>query len=230
MQRKYTVIPSLDVTDLDEAVRLAGAIGNPPFVNAFKVGFSLGLTCGLPEVVRRIREVSQRPIIYDHQKAGTDIPDTGALFARTLAKAGIQRAILFPQAGPRTLSAWISALRNEGVEIIVGAIMTHPAYVASEGGFLLDGAMERIFAIALEEGVTDFVVPLTKPDAVRELHRRVGFATDCEFFSPGYGAQGGDPSKFDFVSTHHLIIGRSLLKAENPAHYITEIEMRLQEA
>ena len=229
MTTKYSIIPSLDVTDIEQATALARAVGDLEFVSAFKIGFSLGLTHGLPETVWRLREVTDRPLIYDHQKAATDIPDTGKLFARTLAGAGLDRAILFPQAGPRTLGAWIRALKDEGVGVIVGAIMTHPAYVASEGGYLLDGAMERIFALALEEGVTDFVIPLTKPDAVRTIHGRVGFGPECAFFSPGYGAQGGDPAPFDFVSTHHLIIGRSLLKAENPVDYIRNIEYRLQE-
>ena len=43
----------------------------------YKVGLSLALDCGLPKVVEIAREYTDKPIIYDHLKAGTDIPEVG---------------------------------------------------------------------------------------------------------------------------------------------------------
>jgi len=83
--------------------------------------------------------------------------------------------------------------------------------------------------VAREEGVTSFVVPLTKPDVTRQLFETVGFDDECEFYSPGFGAQGGDPSAFDFLRRHYLIIGRSLRRAEDPVKYIETIEQQLAE-
>jgi len=217
------VIPALDVTDLDRVSTVAAAVGRHPGVYGFKIGFSLGLGHGLPAVVERIRAHSDKPVIYDHQKAATDIPDTGALFARTLADAGVNEGILFPQAGPATLAAWVDALRDAGLKVIVGGLMTHRAYQVSEGGFLRDDGILQIYRDAAARGVRAFVVPLTKPDAVLRIAAEIGAADNTEFYSPGYGKQGGDPGALGFLSRLNLIVGRSLLAAEDPAAYIDSI-------
>ena len=226
MTKRYQLIPALDTTDLGRAEALVDQLGDLGFVYGFKLGFALGLTAGLPEVVRRLRARTDKPLIYDHQKAGTDIPDTGRLFARTLAESGIDEAILFPQAGPRTLEAWVEAVREAEMRVIVGGIMTHPGYTAEEGGFLQADAGQRMYAQARALGVTRFVVPLTRPDATRAAF---GGETSPEwtFYSPGYGKQGGDPGAVDFVHTHHVIVGRSLMVAEDPRGYVAEVARAL---
>ena len=224
----FKLIPALDVLDLTVVESIAQAAGNNEMVYGFKVGFSLGLTHGLGRVVETIRKYSNLPIIYDHQKAATDIPDTGRLFAQTLRRAGIDEAILFPQAGPATLEAWIEALREEQLKIIVGGLMTHKAYVRSEGGFIEDRAIETIYSTAFERGVNAFVVPLTKPEAVDRIIQAVPFTTQTEFYSPGFGRQGGDPSRFASIGRHYLIVGRALLEAADPAAWIAEATVQLR--
>jgi len=220
--KTFKLIPALDVLDLAVVERLAKAVGNNPMVYGFKLGFSLGLTHGLGAVVAAIRKHSNLPVIYDHQKAATDIPDTGRLFAQTMKQGGIDEVILFPQAGPVTLEAWIEAMRAENLKIIVGGLMTHKAYVSSEGGFLEDRAIETIYKTAVEKGVKAFVVPLTKPDAVDRIVKAVPFTADAEFYSPGYGRQGGDPSRFASISRHYLIVGRALLEAADPEAWLAK--------
>ena len=163
--KTFSLIPSLDVTSLDEAARLVEAVQAHPFVYGFKVGFSLGLAQGLPRTVEAIRGLTAKPVIYDHQKAATDIPATGALFARVLADAGIDEVILFPQAGPATLEAWAEAMMAKGLKTIVGVVMTHAKYLQGEGGYLADSSPVDIARRAKAAGVKAFVTPLTKPEA-----------------------------------------------------------------
>ena len=220
----YEIIAALDTGDLEQAADLAGAIAEHPNCRALKVGFALGLSHGLPAVVARLARAAPRlPLIYDHQKAGTDIPDTGALFARTLAHAGISEVILFPLAGPVTQQVWIEACLEQGLKVIVGAVMTHTAYIASEGGYLRDTAALEIYSAAYAAGVRAFVVPLTRPEHTRQLIAAAGLDAECEYYSPGYGAQGGNPAAFDFIRRHYLIIGRSLASASDPKAYIDDI-------
>jgi orotidine-5'-phosphate decarboxylase len=215
------LIPALDGSDLDEAVRLIRAVDSFDGVYGYKVGFSLGLSCGLPRVVEAIRQVSQRPVIYDHQKAATDIPDTGEVFARTLAAAGINEAILFPQAGPETLAAWTGALQRHRLKVIVGGIMTHPKYLASEGGFLVDERILGVYqAAATTLGVKAFVVPLTKPALVGRVVDTLGPSPEWEFYSPGFGKQGGTMAGFERLERHYVIIGRSLMSAPDPLKFL----------
>lgn len=225
--RTVKVIPALDTTSLETASRIAMATGQMDSVYGYKVGFALGLTHGLPRVVNQLRVFTDKPIIYDHQKAATDIPDTGKLFGTTLADAGVTEAILFPQSGPAVLKAWVAALSEHGLKTIVGGVMTHPAYLQSEGGFLLDDGVVRMYRLALEAGVRSFVVPLTKPAVTRSIFDETGMTAQHEFYSPGFGKQGGNPADFSFIRTHYLIIGRSLLQADDPVAYIRNIEQEI---
>ena len=225
--KEYRIIPALDTVDLDAALRLVCKVAGRGSVHGFKLGFALGLGHGLPEAVRRIREWTDKPLIYDHQKAATDIPDTGALFGDVMKQAGIDEVILFPHTGPHTLAAWTRAMQERGMKAIVGAVMTHPAYLVSEGGYIADAAAAAIYRQAAVLGVGAFVVPLTKPELVAKLAAEVPFTAAQEFYSPGYGAQGGDPAKFPSLARHYLIMGRSLMAAEDPAKKLAEAENQL---
>jgi orotidine-5'-phosphate decarboxylase len=222
LSKRFEIVPALDTSDLDVALRLVDRTTGLGEVAGYKVGFALGLRHGLGEVVRCIRERSSKAVIYDHQKAATDIPDTGTLFASTMRDCGIAEAILFPQAGPATLEAWVQALQNAGVGAIVGGLMTHRAFLASEGGFLTDDSVVRIYAEAWKLGVRSFVTPLTKPEATRRILEAAG-VSDGIFYSPGLGAQGGDPMAFPFLRVHRLIAGRALLGAPDPEAWIRDL-------
>ena len=226
--KRYGIIPALDITDLTDIQSMIEEIDDLDIIYGYKIGFSLGLGFGLPRVVDSIRSISTKPVIYDHQKAATDIPATGVLFADTMKRAGIDEVILFPQAGPVTLTAWIEALVAAQMRVIVGALMTHPRYTVSEGGYIADEAITSIFNTAFESGVRDFVVPLTKPDIVRTIITRTDLDSGCRFYSPGYGKQGGDAHAFDFIQTHHLIIGRSLIGASDRRAFIEETTQHLE--
>ena len=219
--RKLSLVPALDC-DLEKAIEIISKVDRLEGVYGYKVGFVLGLTHGLPLVVERIRKVSKKPVIYDHQKAATDIPDTGEAFARTLKKAGVDEAILFPQAGPETLAAWTKALQKEALKVIVGGVMTHAKYLASEGGFLVDDRIMDAYRQAAQLGVKAFVVPMTKPQVARAVAERLG-PGDWEFYSPGLGAQGGDLSAFQFLKRHLAIVGRALIKADDPVQYLESV-------
>jgi len=227
-EKEYRIIPALDTPDLDAALRLVCRTAGRASVYGYKLGFALGLGHGLPAVVRRIREWTDKPLIYDHQKAATDIPDTGALFGDVMKQAGIDEVILFPHTGPRTLEAWVRAMQERQLKVIVGAVMTHPAYLVSEGGFIADEAGAAIYKQAAGLGVAAFVTPLTKPDVVARLAAEVPFTAEQEFYSPGFGAQKGDPSRFPALKRHYLIMGRSLMRAEDPAKELARVEQQLE--
>ncbi len=97
-----------DVPTLDDLRRLAQTCAEHPEVVGVKVGFMLGLIYGLPAVVEAVKAVSNLPVIYDHQKAGTDIPQMGKPFARVCRDAGVAGVIFFPQAGPKTLEGFVT--------------------------------------------------------------------------------------------------------------------------
>ncbi len=214
-----SIVVACDIASREELERLVEATQGVPQLGGYKVGFSLALKHGLPEIVSAIRKHTGKPVIYDHQKGGTDVPHTGASFARVMAESGVDYAILFPFASPSTEEAWIGALQKEGIVPIVGAFMTIPDFAAEKGGYIAAESIGRIFTLACSMGVNDFVLPGNNPAEASRLRQLIeARAREPSFFLPGLGAQGGDIASCGRVmgSRWHAIVGRSIYGAADP--------------
>jgi orotidine-5'-phosphate decarboxylase len=212
------IILAADVDDLDELRALVDQISGIPEIAAIKLGFSLGLRFGLSSVVKTVRQISSLPVIYDHQKAGTDIPQMGAAFAAVCREAGIDGVIFFPQAGPKTLEGFVSGAIAENLVPIVGLVMSHPAYLQSEGGYIVDDAPSRMAEKALELGVTNFVLPGTKPKVVETFAKGALAKIKATIMMPGIGSQGGSLTAACEAAAPHRcfpIIGSAIYKAKD---------------
>lgn len=187
-------------------------------IGGYKVGMQLALTQGLPNTVAQVKGITDLPVIFDYQKAANDIPEMGAPFAQICKESKVDAAILFPLAGEKTEHDWIHALQDQGVGVLVGAHMTQPNFLWSEGGFIHDSAPARIFENAAKEGVTDFVVPGNKVEFVqqyKDLFDRVLGPGNFTLYAPGFITQGGDITEMAQVAgpNWHAIVGSAIYKA-----------------
>lgn len=218
IDRDKSIIPACDVP-FKKFEEIVVETRDVEKVGAYKIGFSLGLSEGLHGIVQRVRDYGcKKPIIYDHQKAGTDIPDMGIKFADVLATAEVDAAIIFPQAGPQTEKTWIKALQDRSIKVIVGGIMTHPMYVRSEGGYIADEAIMEMYLISAELNVNNFVVPGNRPEDIKKIREKLeekGIMPT--FYAPGFIKQGGTISETTKVAGDkwHAIIGRAINQAED---------------
>ena len=212
---KKSIIPSCDVGSLGKLSKLVKATCSVKGVGAYKIGFELVIPFGMETVVKTIRKITRLPIIYDHQKAGTDIPEMGEKFMKACKMA--DAVILFPQAGPETEAAWIKAAQNAKMNVIVGGDMTHQAYLKEAGGFIDDNAPKRMYEIAASMGVTDFVIPGNKPEkAMQYVDIIKNKIKNPVFYSPGLIAQGGSISDLARkLDSWHAIVGRAIYEAKD---------------
>ena len=216
--RDRSVIPACDVETLAQFEELVNQTADVDGIGGYKIGFELGLGFGLLAVVAAARKYSDKPIIYDHQKAGTDIPDTGKNYAKLMKRAGVDTVIFFPQAGPETERAWIYHALDNGLKVIVGGRMTHPAYTVSEGGFITDEGALDMYRIAARAGVNNFVVPGNKPDVIKQVREVVeAEGVSPVFYAPGFIAQGGKIEAAAKVAgdRFHGIVGRGIYQAKD---------------
>ncbi len=216
---KRGVILACDVNSLlklEEIVKLTQGVEG---MTGYKIGFSLSLRFGLREAVKTVKRHTDLPVIYDHQKAGTDVPYMAEPFAELCKEAYLDGVILFPLSGPKTMESFVDALNKNGLKPIVGGEMTHPRYLKSEGGYIKDEAPSEIYVKAAKLGVNHFIIPGNKPSKINyysDLLRKT--VSKPVFCMPGIGRQGGDVSSAfkaaSGVSTH-AIIGSAIYKAEN---------------
>lgn len=216
ISRKKSIVPALDVSTIEKMVEVIDATRSLEGVGGYKLGFSLALRYGLPRLVHAIRTLSDKAIVYDHQKAATDIPDTGNDFAAACKESGVDAVILFPQAGPQTLKAWVAACQEQNLKVIVGLEMTHPSYLQADGGFLSNDSPLKILEISLATGVREFVAPGNKPEKIAAYRKMIldkGIADgEFAFHSPGLLTQGGDLSEGAKAAGErwHAIVGRAI--------------------
>ncbi len=212
---KHGVIVSCDVKTIEELRNLVRETCSVKGVVGYKIGFILGLNFGLRNVVLEIKDIAGMPVIYDHQKAGTDIPQMGTEFAAVMKQAGADSAIIFPQAGPKTQEAFIKALIEHGIVPMVGGEMSHEGYLAKDGGYMSDDAPQRMYTNGSDAGAEFFVVPGNKPDSIKKYSELLSKGNP-KFCMPGIGRQGGGiEAAFRACSGFpaYAIVGASIYKA-----------------
>ena len=160
--------------------------------------------------VEQVKKITDKLVIYDHQKAGRDIPDTAVNFAKTMRDSGVDSAIIYPNPYERqTGNAYIEEMLAYDVTTLVGGWMTTLPYAQSEGGQYSDSSILQIYKDAVWKGITDFVVPGNKPNVIQRIRAIVGL--DAVLYAPGIGAQGGEIADVARVAggPWHGIVGRA---------------------
>ncbi|MEK7635752.1 MAG: hypothetical protein AAB405_01520 [Patescibacteria group bacterium] len=218
IKSQKSVIIATDV-EIKKLSNLIDATMNVPGISGYKIGFNLGLQ-GLYSATFRIKgsckdKKFEPVIIYDHQKAGNDIPEMGKNFAKILKDAGVDAAILFPFAGPKTQQKWTEECLNAGLKVIIGGIMTHEQFLVSEGGYIADDAPESIFILAAKMGVRHFVVPGTKINWIIKLRGILDNLLgpdEYALYAPGFISQGGTITECGRAAgkNWHVIVGSAI--------------------
>lgn len=217
--RMRSIIPSTDVKNVRRFKELVKQTYDIDAIGGYKLNSALAILHGLPKLVKIVRSFTNKPIIYDHQKWMTDIPDSGQDIIDSVKKSGADAIIGFPQSGPATQEAYIKACQESGLGIIVGGEMTHPKYKTSEGGYIADEALDRMYLLSARLGVTDFVVPGNRKERVEHYMKllKPEVKGQISFWAPGFVAQGGSISDAAKVAgeSFHAIVGRGIYQAKD---------------
>jgi len=218
LKKPPAVIPALDVS-VEEAVELVRKLSSAEdMIAAYKISSLHALESGLRETVAKLREVTQLPIIYDHQKGCTDIPKIAEKQVKLAAECGVNSFIAVPLgAGGETLIAFVNACKDAKVIPIVLLEMTQPG----AGDYLKENAPELVFEKAKELGVEYFVAPGNKPEKTKELKAKM--SEGMFITSPGIGVQGGKCEEAVKAGTDYPIVGRAIYQAEDPVAVVKEL-------
>ena len=221
LRATHGILIALDMDALDPMRKVVEETSGIAGIIGYKVGLTATLRLGLGGAVRHLRAATDLPLIYDHQKAGPDVPDMAPKFAATCREAGVDGLILFPVAGPRAVTAFAGSAYRNRLLPIVGGDLPFPDYNASGGGYVIDDALDRIFSKAIEIGVDHFVVPGNTPDKVRHHARWLveKIERPC-LFVPGIGALGGSIADAFAAAPGcnvYAVVGRAIYDAADPA-------------
>lgn len=218
-KRGHGIVCACDLDDLDAVRYLLEAIDPVDGLAGYKLGSLLTLRYGLGTVVKTFRKLTGKMLLYDHQKAGLDIPSMAAGFVSACRDAGVDALILFPLAGPGAVEAFVGATLEAGLLPIVGGALPLRDYFVKGGGYVVPGALARITERAFRLGARDFIIPATDAAAVRRHVGRFAGRRATRLFMPGIGPLGGD-IKRAFAAAQGLsawaIIGRAIYADPRP--------------
>lgn len=200
--------------DLVAALELVESIG------AVKFGF-FQLNTGLESSVELARcTLGNIPIIYEHQKIGSGVTESGSKFAKTLKRAGVDAVIIYPFTGPKIQQDWTKSLLDEGLGVLIGGVMTHEKFLVSEGGYIADEAVLKIYSLAISQGVTHFLIPGNKlhwTTRIKALLDEELGPRNYALCGNGFIRQGGDLARcMSLVDNKmHAIIGSAIYEHKN---------------
>lgn len=233
--RTFGVIPALDAPSLDDVLRIVEVTSRVEGVVGYKLGLAGVLPLGLPAAVKAIREITDRPIIYDHQKAGPDMADMSGPFTEIARNAGVDGLVLFPVSGPTSTRAFAGDAIKAGLVPFVGGEIPVPDYGISGGGYVADDALDRIIKHAIEIEVDHFILPAN--DTVKIERRTQAIAEEVHapwIVLTGFGALGGKfPDAFRAASAierRFAVVGRAITLDANPADAARRIVDNIQSA
>jgi orotidine-5'-phosphate decarboxylase len=212
------IVCACDVEDIDAVTRLVSQIDGVDGLVGYKLGSLLALRQGLPAVTRAIRTLNDKPLFYDHQKAGLDIPSMAGEFVPACRDAGVDALVLFPVAGPSAVDAFVGATLKAGLLPVVGGALPLTDYLMSGGGYVAGDALARIAERAYTLGARDFIVPATDAAAIRH-HARAFEGKDTRLFLPGIGPLGGEIGRAFAAAAgcaSFAIIGRAIYADPDP--------------
>lgn len=227
MSSDIRIVVACDVQGFEELDRLLEATAELDEVLGFKLGAISGLGMSLASAVKAVRARTSKLIVYDHQKAGNDIPEIMSRLVSLTAECGVDGFIAFPFAGPDVLVSIVETCRESGILPIVGGHMTHSSFLADQGGFIPRMSALQIYEFAVNLGVRDFVLPANQPEVARSYALRIREKVKtAKFWCPGIGRQGGSATQIAQAlggGTIMAIVGSSLYLAEDPRKVAREL-------
>jgi len=194
-----------------------------PYICAVKINRQLVLPLGLFTSVQKIVGLAHDlglPTIMDCKI--NDVGHTNRTIAECYYKAGFDAVIASPFVGWEEGLQPVFEVANQmrrGVIILV--YMSHKGADEGYGQTVQDPKTEKLipqYVVFAEKALSwkadGAIVGATYPEKIREVHTILG--ERVPIYSPGVGVQGGDIESAVKAGTRYLIVGRTIVLAENP--------------
>jgi len=191
------------------------------YVCALKLNRQLILTLGLRGVADTVLKLANEyslPAIMDAKL--NDVGHTNGFMARAYFDLGFDAIIASPVVGwENGLDIVFETARTRDKAIILLTYMSNPGAEAFYSLPVLQptGTKKPVFEIftdlALKWKAHGLIVGATKPAIISRVRELVG--SGLPIFSPGVGAQGGDPRMAMAAGSTYLIVGRSIYGASD---------------
>ena len=227
------IVPALDIDSHEHLELVVRETSKREGVAGYKLGLTSVLRFGLQESLRRLRDLTDLPIIYDHQKAGPDMPDMAKKYTAMCKEADVDGLILFPVAGPTAVDRFVGEAIGAGLIPIVGGEIPVPDYGVSGGGYMLDDALDRILVRAVRNKADHFVLPAHDVAKIERWSKWIAANVPSPLLLlTGFGALGGSiETSFAAAAVckrRFAIVGRLITGSKTPGEAAAQLFEQMQ--
>jgi len=218
-KHRSRIVLALDITDGKNLQKRAIALVEnvAPYISAIKMNFHLLLPLSLDDIskINKIAHNKGLQTIADIKL--NDIGSTNEVATSILFDEGFDAVIANPFVGYNgALDSVFKLAKKWNNGIILLTYMSHPA--AKDGYGLMLSNKRRVFEMFVTRAIVwkadGVVVGATSPEKIADIRKKL--PKKILIFSPGIGAQGGDPKESIDAGSDFLIVGRTIIEADDP--------------
>jgi orotidine-5'-phosphate decarboxylase len=174
-EKKNGIIIDLGYLQNKSLIAAIEATDSIPFVVGYKIGALPVLEAGLKDTFRNIRKISSKPLLYDHQKLGSDLPDIYKGRMLDLIKSyGADGVFIFPLGGKEVLEAIINKCIDIELIPVVCGDLSYKGFFSEEGGYIDIDIQQRIYLDAASYGVSHFMMSCNRVDRIKIYCHQLG--------------------------------------------------------
>ena len=214
------IVLALDIADEKQLQKRAADLIEKvaPYISAVKMNFHLLLPLGSDNASLLNKVAHRRGLQTIADIKLNDIGSTNEVAGNILFNAGFDAIIANPFVGyDGALDAVFKLAKKLNNGVILLVYMSHPA--AKNGYGLMLAKKRRIFEEFVERAIDwkadGVVVGATSPEKIAQVRKIL--PKKILIFSPGVGSQGGDARKTINAGSDFLIVGRTIIEADDPA-------------
>ena len=207
-------------------------IQNIKKLNPYLCGIKLNFHLLLPLSAKEIIKINKTAHDYGLQTIAdiklNDIGNTNRVTTEHLWHLGFDAVIVNPIMGLDSLKNLVKSSHKEQKGVITLCHMSAPEAKLSYDMEIKMGKKQQLYQLflnwALIAKVDGIVVGATFPKIIQYCSKQAG--KNLSIFSPGVGTQGGNASEVISSGTNYLIVGRTILNAENSISVAKELHLQ----
>ena len=220
--------------DYDASVEnLAGqTLDNIKQLHPFLCGIKLNFHLLLPLSGKEILKINNTAHRYGLQTIAdiklNDIGNTNQVTTENLWKLGFDAVIANPIMGLDGLKNLVKSSHKQDKGVITLCHMSAPEARLSYDMEIKMGKKQQLYQLFLDWALTakvdGIVVGATFPKIIHYCANKTG--KKLSIFSPGVGTQGGNAGEVMSSGTNYLIVGRTILNADDPVLIAKELQLQ----
>lgn len=199
-----------------------------PFLCGIKLNFHLLLPLGSKEIIK----INKTAHTYGLQSIAdiklNDIGNTNRVTTQHLWDLGFDAVIANPIMGLDSLRNLVKSAHKYDKGVITLCHMSAPEAKLSYDMQVKMGKTQPLYQLflnwALSAKVDGIVVGATFPNIIHYCAQKTGNKLDI--FSPGVGTQGGDANDVLSSGTSYLIVGRTIINAQDPLSVAKKLHLQ----